>query len=192
MVTRFSMHKCVGIKLMWTCWLKMFFGPNVLGCSHHVFLEGDTQPQERLIIQSLGENTPLAQGRVSTLVSEHCVLCTTSPPEGRRHLLRFWQGCYSVSSSAFMSCPRVLVWCCTFLSTPSFHSSWHHSFNPFFVALTPLPHPVLFTSIFTVLVVFYSFCQLAIIDNWIWLCYVLSFVCGIFIYNLSNMWNSLW
>lgn len=116
---------------MWTCcWLKIFFDPNVLGFSHHVFLEGDTQPQERLISQSLGENIPLARGRVSTLVSEPCVLSTTLAPEGRRHLLRFWPGRYSVSSSAFMSCLRVLVWCCTFLSTPRCHSLWHHDSEP--------------------------------------------------------------
>ncbi|KAK1338259.1 hypothetical protein QTO34_001374 [Cnephaeus nilssonii] len=52
------------------------------GFSHHVFLEGDTQPQERLISQSLGENIPLARGRVSTLVSEPCVLSTTLGPGG--------------------------------------------------------------------------------------------------------------
>lgn len=152
-------------ELMWTCWLKVFFGPNVLGFFHHVFLEGDTQPRERLIIQSLGENIPLAPGRVSTLVSEHCVLATSLPPEAQHHLLRFWQGRYSVSSPAFMSCLRVLVWCCALLSTQCFHSLWRHIFNPFFVTLKPLLHPLLLASIFTVLVVFYSSCQLATIEN---------------------------
>lgn len=183
-VTRFSLDRCVGVKLIWTCWLKIFSGPNVLGFSLHVFLEGDTQPQERLINQSLGENILLAQGRVSTLVSEHCVLCTTLPLEGRRHLLRFWQGCYSVSAQH--SCPASGCWCGVVPSW-ALEAFTHYDtmiFNPFSVALKPL-HILYYLHLSSVLPVSYH-----------WklnqLCYVLSSVCGIFIYSLLIMWNSVW
>lgn len=56
---------------------QFLFGPNVLGVCYHVFLEGDFQPHEQLNIQSLGENITLAQGRVSTLVSDPYALYIT-------------------------------------------------------------------------------------------------------------------
>lgn len=148
-----------------TCWLKISFGTNVLGFSHHAFLEGDTQSQEQLIKQSLGESIPLARGRASTLVSEPWVLCTTLPLEARRHLLRSWQGCYSVSSPACVSCCRVLVWCCSFLSTRSCHSLWRHGSYSFLCDPSPHPHPLALASSFTVLAEFPSSCQFAAIDN---------------------------
>lgn len=122
---QFFLDRCAGIKVKWVRWLKVFFDPDVLGLSRHVFLEGDTQPQERLISQSLGANILLARGRASTLVSGRCVLSTTVPLEGRRHLLRFWQGRCSVSSPAFVSCLRVSLWSYTFLSTRCFPSRRH-------------------------------------------------------------------
>lgn len=56
---------------------RFLFGPDVLGVCYHVFLEGDFQPHEQLNSQSLGENITLAQGRVSTLVSDPYALYIT-------------------------------------------------------------------------------------------------------------------
>lgn len=137
-VTRFSLDRCAGIKVDVTCWLKIFSDPNVLGFSHHVFLEGDTQPRERLISQSLGGNIPLAPARASTLVSEHSALCTTLPPEGPRHLLRSWQGRCSVSASR-CRCGVVPSWA---LATVTHYGTI--ALDPFFVTLKPLHfHPCL-------------------------------------------------
>lgn len=136
-VTRFSLDRYAGIKVNVICWLKIFSDPNVLGFSHHVFLEGDTQPRERLISQSLGGNIPLAPARASTLVSEHC-LCTTLPPEGPRHLLRSWQGRCSVSASR-CRCGVVPSWA---LDTVTHYGAI--ALGPFFVTLKPLHiHPCL-------------------------------------------------
>ena len=136
-VTRFSLDRCAGIKVDVTCWLKIFSDPNVLGFSHHVFLEGDTQPRERLISQSLGGNIPPAPARVSTLVSEHCALCTTLPPEGPRHAVQ----CLPPGVAVVLCLPE--------LSTLTHYGSI--ALDPSFVTLKP-PHPPLPASAFTVLV----------------------------------------
>lgn len=109
---------------------QFLFGPDVLGVCYHVFLEGDFQPHEQLNSQSLGENIMLAPGRVSTLVSEPYALYITLRPEARRHLLHFWQGCYFMSSSAFMFClPGVSVVLYFPEHTWRVHSSWHCRFS---------------------------------------------------------------
>lgn len=68
---------CLKLTTTWS-----LFGPDVLGVCSHVFPEGDFQPHEGLSSQSLGENTTLAPGRVSRLVS-HTLSCSVHPLASR-------------------------------------------------------------------------------------------------------------